>query len=725
MDVDPVYENIKAPQFFDFTNPESSEMENPEAYFEFDHEAGLPIGNALGDEEPNSFINMSETTYCQDGDSSAYQTIIENDESEKTLVNPSTPMVKESIDCSNNSSLVADSLEQVAEVSTHELSRVLKTVCLDNNVVTHEEFLSTLKARNEEIASWNAVGESSCVESTPAADRGRASSNVEPRLSLETPEAIKKTLAQFDATKIKYEAHGSTRLTTGPRHGPMKAMPHTSASHSSREGLTFAEIDSEFAGSLRNYDGYGGSASSLYRPTTRTEPFHFQEARSKTKEEIKPFVSMAEQLLFFEKGTPKRFKSTKRLTRSNDDISIHYRTTQPHTPKLSAMHRQRPVHALSREQLEDQEVEEAQKHKFKANPLNEKILQEKSVLPRVFHKELTMFEPFNLTESHRGGPNKENIPERPEFHARPVPRSLLEEPKLPEKKVMAVTVPESPDFASNSLPKRREAQPQVKNEPSIPNRLQRSKSVDRNLHRHFGSSCSVGSSGSSSSSNPTKRPLTTFQPFKVEERSQNMIKQRDEKIKKLLEEEKKARQFHAQPLPKLDKLYGVPEKPTILPTVPKPFIHKSDERAQLYREKFNQKQEEEENRLKKEATFHARPPVVLKKEQFKPEPAQKPPTEFVVFNLHSDTRAKQREEFDEFVKQKEAELEAQRRQAEIRRREEEQEEIARLRKQMVTKANPVPNYKPFKLNKSDKPLTIGQSPNFKIKPRSSSTDSQN
>ena len=33
MDVDPVYENIKAPQFFDFTNPESSEMENPEAYF--------------------------------------------------------------------------------------------------------------------------------------------------------------------------------------------------------------------------------------------------------------------------------------------------------------------------------------------------------------------------------------------------------------------------------------------------------------------------------------------------------------------------------------------------------------------------------------------------------------------------------------------------------------------------------------------------------------------
>ena len=50
------------------------------------------------------------------------------------------------------------------------------------------------------------------------------------------------------------------------------------------------------------------------------------------------------------------------------------------------------------------------------------------------------------------------------------------------------------------------------------------------------------------------------------------------------------------------------------------------------------------------------------KQPFVPKPAEKPLLEVSNFELHSDRRAREREEFDLQRKQKEAELEAQKRQ---------------------------------------------------------------
>ena len=97
--------------------------------------------------------------------------------------------------------------------------------------------------------------------------------------------------------------------------------------------------------------------------------------------------------------------------------------------------------------------------------------------------------------------------------------------------------------------------------------------------------------------------------------------------------------------------------------------------------------------------------------------------------MHSDRRAEEREAFDLKVKQKEVDMEGAKREQEERRKREEQEEIARLRKAAVHKAQPIRlakkwiwrkmskflgfrNYKPVEVKPSEKPLTHPSSPKF-------------
>ena len=82
------------------------------------------------------------------------------------------------------------------------------------------------------------------------------------------------------------------------------------------------------------------------------------------------------------------------------------------------------------------------------------------------------------------------------------------------------------------------------------------------------------------------------------------------------------------------------------------------------------------------------------------------------FILHSDKRAEEREEYDMKRKNKEAEMDAARRQLEERRRHEEALEIQEMRKAAVHKAQPIRNYKPLNIQPCDKPVTLPMSPNF-------------
>ena len=82
------------------------------------------------------------------------------------------------------------------------------------------------------------------------------------------------------------------------------------------------------------------------------------------------------------------------------------------------------------------------------------------------------------------------------------------------------------------------------------------------------------------------------------------------------------------------------------------------------------------------------------------------------FELNSERRAVQREEFELRKKEREVEVEGHRRQREQRQQEEEEAAIAKLRAEMVHRPNPVRHFNPVLVRPSDKPLTDAESPRF-------------
>lgn len=55
-------------------------------------------------------------------------------------------------------------------------------------------------------------------------------------------------------------------------------------------------------------------------------------------------------------------------------------------------------------------------------------------------------------------------------------------------------------------------------------------------------------------------------------------------------------------------------------------------------------------------TFRARPPTVLYKEPFVPKKVEQPLTEITAFELNTDRRAREREAFEQHMKQKEEQI---------------------------------------------------------------------
>ena len=68
------------------------------------------------------------------------------------------------------------------------------------------------------------------------------------------------------------------------------------------------------------------------------------------------------------------------------------------------------------------------------------------------------------------------------------------------------------------------------------------------------------------------------------------------------------------------------------------------------------------------------------------------------FMLHSERRAMEREAFDVMMKKKEAEMEGAKRELEMRKRREEEEEVNRLRKEAVPRAQPIRSDSYFIIN---------------------------
>lgn len=91
------------------------------------------------------------------------------------------------------------------------------------------------------------------------------------------------------------------------------------------------------------------------------------------------------------------------------------------------------------------------------------------------------------------------------------------------------------------------------------------------------------------------------------------------------------------------------------------------------------------------------------------------PLEPMDIELHSAKRAQEREEYEQQKAEYEESVKAVIEEQKRRQEREERRQMLRQRAETVIKQNPIKQYKPIQIQKSDKPLTKPRSPQFSKK----------
>ncbi|XP_071823436.1 targeting protein for Xklp2 homolog [Apostichopus japonicus] len=406
---------------------------------------------------------------------------------------------------------------------------------------------------------------------------------------------------------------------------------------------------------------------------------------------VKAVKTVALQLREFQNKTPDRFHS-KPINEQNKGPcppkSHKLGLTIPHSPALTTLGRKRPITVISAAEQEEKELEEIKKYKFKANPVDSRIYSTSSSNTSM--------------RSSSSKDSKEEQEEKFEFHARPIPAKMLEGVTgVGKAKQIPVTCPKSPAFALKNRIRPKEPEPPKEEE------------VDHMIKArplpHLGV--------------PFKPNLhhktTTPAPFSFADRDRETQAKKEAKVQEIYKQEQEARIFHAQPLPDQKEQVGIPVKKSKPTTKPAPFNLEGENNGAKRAEKWAEELEKELQEQKKRcSSFRARPANVLYQEPFKPDKTNKPLTDISDFQLNTERRAEEREDFDrkryEMESQKMAVLEQQRQLEE----EEEQKNIAKLRSELVHKAQPIHRFKGVCVQPSDKPLTMAESPRFSDRRRS-------
>ncbi|KAK4795485.1 hypothetical protein SAY86_027811 [Trapa natans] len=466
---------------------------------------------------------------------------------------------------------------------------------------------------------------------------------------------------------------------------------------------------------------------------------------SKTKEERKVyvrepsthFVSAAEMVNKFQSSTRDLPLPSANSSHRKPKLTL----TRPKEPELETSQRIRSVKMKSTAELEEEMM--AKIPKFKARPLNKKILEGPN-LPTIqrstpqppefqeFHLEtmirahqnvdsasiastevsrqqnnqwkpqLTESRTPNLQTSLRARPPKvkssleieqEELEKIPKFKARPLNKKVLESKGnlgLFCNTKKHLTQPEEFHFATD------ERFPQPTTVIDLFDKL------------------SLNSENRHDNLLPRK---TTPNPFHLHTEERGAEKEKKfmtEIMRKQLEDEK-ARVPKANPYPYTTDFPLIPPKPEPKHcTKPEPFQLESLIRHEV---ELNKEMEERRRKEKEEAQmkiFRAQP--VLKEDPIPlPEKVRKPLTEVQKFNLHVESRAVDRAEFDQKVKEKELTYKRYREESEALRMIEEEKAMKQLRRTLVPLARPVPNFShPFYPQRSSKEPTKAKSPNLRI-----------
>ncbi|KAM9648164.1 targeting protein for Xklp2 isoform 3-T9 [Morphnus guianensis] len=470
----------------------------------------------------------------------------------------------------------------------------------------------------------------------------------------------------------------------------------------SQPGNEYKELD--FAAVLRKHPP---SPVRVPRGPTVPKPFNLSQGnKRKLEETTSEYVSLAEQVEAFQKRTPSRYHLRSRKS-DEGPVSgklVKARLTNPKTPVLLTKQRFRPVTCKTTAELEAEEMEKIQQYKFKARELDPKIFEGGPLLPKKPSvRELTQPIGFELEIEKRiqeRESKKQQEEEHFEFHSRPCPTKILEDiVGVPEKKVLPVTVPKSPAFTLKSRT-RMPGRDEEKEKEVVP-------VIKANPMPHYGVPFKPKM--------PEQRHVEVC-PFSFDARDRERQIQKEKKIEELQKEE--VPKFKALPLPYFDHV-KLPEKKVKNPTQPEPFNLQIDERGVAKLQSWKQQLKEDLKRQKEATCFKARPNTVVYQEPFVPKKENKLLSESLSgsivpesFELATEKRARKRQEFEKRLAATEAVREKRQEQARQRKEEREKEEVAKLRQEMVHKANPIRKYRSVEVKPSDQPLTTPKSPNF-------------
>ncbi|CAB4303897.1 unnamed protein product [Prunus armeniaca] len=481
-----------------------------------------------------------------------------------------------------------------------------------------------------------------------------------------------------------------------------------------------------------------GHTSGSFNLSSSTATMQKEDRKVYVRESAAPFVSMAEMMKRFQSSTRDlSLQHVGSLSQMKPKLTL----TRPKEPEFETSQRVRSVRVKSTAELEEEMM--AKIPKFKARPLNKKILEAPS-LPAILRStpQPPEFQEFHLETMARANQNAETASVASTEVSRQNNQGKshhLTEPKTP---VLHTSLRARPPRVKSSFEIEQEELeriPKFKAKP-LNKKIFESKgdlgvfcnakkNVTKPQEFHFATNERIPPPPSSIfdifdklslNSEPHQHPIprnTTPNPFHLHTEERGAEKERKfitEVWQKQLEEERD-RVPKANPYPYTTDYPVIPPKPEPKQcTKPEPFQLESLVRH----EEELQRDMEERQRLEKEAAqirlFKAQP--ILKEDPIPvPEKVRKPLTQVQQFNLHVDHRAVGRAEFDQKVREKEMMYKRYREESDAARMVEEEKALKQLRRTLVPHARPVPNFEhPFCPQKCPKEPTKAKSPHLRV-----------
>ncbi|KAL2937835.1 Protein TPX2 [Bienertia sinuspersici] len=765
--IDETYE-FHAPRFYDFINGESElDVRNAELWFD-----------TAGSHAPSPFMmrvkaaarSVQLSSLCDFGD--AQQSTKPSESLEPT--NASSNALNESLSKAEQTSSGSQHIGVLTETKENSNPDLIKGKIIDllSNEVSVKE--QSCEAPSEKICKKDSsIGKGAATDANPEKAATRPSQDLcTPKLPAlagkggRTTTELKKQQAKKIASAIKNPSALKSKIESHTRSAkPAATVRRDRTNINSSIGTPNLVQENQAVKRQKLDDGKTRQILRIKppnllhktRPGVITSSSNLCSSKAKpSKEDRKmyvrdppvapaPFVSTAELMKKFQASTRELSGSRNSLSQDGGDFFVQgkpkLQLTRPKEPEFVSTQRVRLVKVKSSAELEEEMM--AKMPKFKARPLNKKIL-EASTLPPL-PKSLPQkpeFQEFHFETMERASKNSDvsSVVSTESGQQKTQGKSNhLTEPKTP---VLQTSLRARPTKAKTSLEIEQEelekipkfkARPlskkifESKGELGMFCNIKKQVTVPQEFHFAIDERIPPPSAVAdlfdkmslNSESNHEKHiPKNTRpNPFRLYTEERGAEKERrfiTEVMQKQIEEER-ARVPKANPYPYTTDFPVVPPKPGPKDsTQPEPFQLES-----LVRHENEMKRELEERRQKEREeaqmrNFKAQP--VLKEDPIPlPEKERKPLTEVQEFNHYVEHRAVDRAEFDKKIQEKEMMYKRYREEAETEKQMEEEKALKQLRRTLVPHARPVPKFaNPFVPQKSCKDPTKPKSPKLRV-----------